>query len=55
MTVGFPVVVIRGSDDTEPSIRQYSYLASVPLLVVFSTSMTAIKVREGASRDLLRL
>ena len=26
---------------------QYSYLASVPLLVVFSISMTTIKVREG--------
>lgn len=28
-------------------VMTYSYLGSVPLLVVFSTSMTAIKVREG--------
>ena len=35
--------------------KQYSYLASVPLLVVFSTSMTTIKVREGVSRKPLRI
>jgi hypothetical protein len=38
------------SDESKPSAPQYSYLASVPLLVVFSTSMTAIKVREGVSQ-----
>ena len=53
MTVSFPSAVmdIRYSDETEPCIFQYSYLASVPLLVVFSTSMTAIKVREGTLRN----
>ncbi|KAF9777923.1 hypothetical protein BJ322DRAFT_1015308 [Thelephora terrestris] len=36
-------------------VMTYSYLASVPLLVVFSTSMTAVKVREGAKRRILSM
>ena len=41
------VTLWRNSDGAKSPALQYSYLASVPLLVVFSTSMTAIKVREG--------
>jgi len=34
------------------TIRSYSYLATVPLLVIFSVAMTALKFLEGLSLPL---
>ncbi len=34
---------------SHPHVPSYSYVATVPLLVVFSVAMTVIKYKEGVS------